>query len=458
MTNPAYSITAVHVSDYKRVREITISPSADHYLMLIGGPSAAGKSSLLDAMESALRGKSMPADPVRHGAPQAEVRIELKPSDDGDPLSIKRTVDTDGKTSLEVRGKFGAAIKSPQTILDGIVGGRFLDPLAFLRLAAKEQRARLLELIDTDGAIAELDSDHELAFLRRTEIGRDLKKAQANLAGAPETQVDAPIDVAALADESRRIDDALRALDRSRARHKEARHATSKARNTLHVLSQKLAELQAEIENQEVCITACEDAERTALATYEDVGRTTPAAGGETRRDEIQREIRRASDHNNLVAAARAARDRRTKLAADVSELDGKHTAMNAALREIDDAKKARLAAASLPVEGLGVDKDGVRFRGVPLAQASSAEQYRVALALAIAANSGLSDIMIRDGALLDDDGLAAVESIAKETKRRVWLERVGTRDAGAIVIRDGRVVDVNAPPPAPSSPQLSLV
>ncbi|NGZ99664.1 hypothetical protein G5V59_02720 [Nocardioides sp. W3-2-3] len=49
--------------------------------------------------------------------------------------------------------------------------------------------------------------------------------------------------------------------------------------------------------------------------------------------------------------------------------------------------KADALAKATFPVDGLGFDDDGVTYQGVPFAQASSAEQIRVSLAMAMSLN-----------------------------------------------------------------------
>src|SRR4051794_31211538 len=120
-------ITALEITDYKRVRKVAITPEADRHLILIGGKNRARKSSTLDAITAAFGGaKSIAADPVRHGAGEAAIYVEL----DGGRLTIDRVVHPDGKTTLEVRDSEGT-VRRPQEVLDKLVGARFLDPLAF---------------------------------------------------------------------------------------------------------------------------------------------------------------------------------------------------------------------------------------------------------------------------------------------------------------------------------------
>ncbi len=76
----------------------------------------------------------------------------------------------------------------------------------------------------------------------------------------------------------------------------------------------------------------------------------------------------------------------------------------------------------------------------MPFAQASAAQRFMAALAIAAAASPGLDDVFLRDGAILDDDSLAAIAAHAESTGKRYWVEVIKHDDA-TITIHDGRVV-----------------
>lgn len=109
--------------------------------------------------------------------------------------------------------------------------------------------------------------------------------------------------------------------------------------------------------------------------------------------------------------------------------------------------KAKQLQAAKYPVEGLGVDDDGVTFNGIPFSQASSAEQLRVSAAMALALNPKLRVILIRDGSLLDSEQGAALCKFAEENNCQVWLEQVSTDKAVGIVIEDGHLSTAEVTP-----------
>ncbi|MGE0547586.1 MAG: AAA family ATPase [Kofleriaceae bacterium] len=435
-------ITCVQIQNYKRVHKVAITPSSDKALVLIGGKNGQGKSSTLDALTAAFGGKRAAAsDPVRHGAEEAAIFVEL----DGGKLTIDRTIAPDGSTTLEVRDQDGA-IKSPQSTLDRLVGARFLDPLAFLNLQPKEQRAQLMRLIPEANRIDTLNEKRERAFARRTEIGRELTKAEGELARLPEVEVGKAIDVAAINEEMRTFTEQQRAGDKEAATWNAEdtlamvdRADLESTRQRIERLERELAELRAQLPVKEKTVT--ERDQRLAGLKAKVTAAAKVWTDSAPRRAQLEADLKRADEHNRAVYAAEAQNKRRAEVADDVAKRKAEVDEITAALAKIDARKAEILAAAKLPVEGLSVTDEGVTLAGVPFVQASASERYRVALALAIAASPGLDDVWIRDGALLDEESLELVAKHAEAAGRRVWLERVGTQDAGAIVIADGKVV-----------------
>lgn len=441
-------ITSLAITDYKRIRTVSITPDADKFVILIGGKNGNGKSSTLDALTAAFGGaKAGALDPVRHGQKEAAIFVEL----DGGKLTIDRTFTPDGKTKIEVRDPDGA-IRSPQAMLDGIISTRFLDPLAFLQLAAKEQRAALMRVIPDAARIAELDAKRLKGFDRRTEIGRELTRAEGELARLVEVPVGVPIDVGALAKERSGLAEIQRAGDGMGIAHRDAMRATSIAADaratviqSIARLEEQLVKLQAEMLSARSVLPAHEAAVARAVieesTTKERLEKAAAAwAKIAPRGAEIDAEIERAAEHNRAIAQAEATNVRRGEAAAAAAKLRADRDLVTAGLAEVDKRKAAILAAAKLPVAGLAITDEGIELAGVPLAQASDAERWRVSLAIAIAGSPELDDVWIKDGALLDDDSLAIVAGQAESAGKHVWIERVGTRDAGVIEIRDGHV------------------
>ena len=146
---------------------------------------------------------------------------------------------------------------------------------------------------------------------------------------------------------------------------------------------------------------------------------------------------------HDVEALNATVRDNR-RIAADreaQKALQDHYTALTHSIDAIDRQKADALAAAQMPVDGLGFDDGGVTFGGVPFAQASSAEQIRVSLAMAMALNPTLRVVRICDGSLLDADSMAAIRAAAEAADVQVFVEMVGDGggDPAAVVIEDGR-------------------
>lgn len=440
-------ITTVSVTNFKRVHDVRITPDADRALVLIGGKNGHGKSSTLDALTAAFGGKkAQPSDPVRHGADEAEIVVEL----DGG-LTIRRVISPDGESRLEVRDELGAR-KAPQQVLDSLVAGRFLDPLAFLALPPKEQRAVLMKLIPKADRIAELDGKRERAFTKRTEVGRDLTKAKGALASLPEVKAEAPIDVAALHLEAKTHEAERRERERLEGVRAQCEREAVAARATLASTLAEKKKIDAEIERLKGLsiqlgvkaaewtedIAKCEQTEADATKKCDEVTDRWDAL--QPRIAEVDAELARADEHNRKVYAARAHMERRDETAKAVSDLSKEYESITKVIETIDARKAEILRDAKLPVEGLSVDDNGVTLNGVPFVQASAAERLRVAMGLAMSAAPDLGDVWVRDGALLDDESMELLASQAAAAGKRCWIERVGTKDPGVIVIQDGRV------------------
>lgn len=442
----SYRIAAVEIDEYRRLHHVRIEPEADRALILIGGANANGKTSLLDALTVAFGGKrTLPADPVHHGAEQAKIRVRLADGSEGD-IEIRRVIKPDGETVLEVRDQHGP-MKSPQAVLDRLIGARFLDPLAFLRLPPKEQRAALMRVIPGAARIEQIDEVRERAFRQRTEVGRDLTKAEGELARLPPARaIPEPIDVAALNEEAARFAALQRTGDglgnvvhQAEVKLGASRDSRAKCAAQVVALERELAEARAALEGWDRAVAAESGALDEARGKLAGAGAVWKAS--EPRRVQVDADLKRAGEHNRAVYAAEAEAKRRREVETTVSQLRAQTEELTGKIAAHDRDKAEILAEAMLPVDGLSIGGQGLELGGVPFEQASDAERWRVALAIAAAASPDLDDVWIRDGALLDEQSLAVVERHAEATGRRVWVERVGTRDPGVIEIRDGRVV-----------------
>ncbi|WP_169165147.1 AAA family ATPase [Cellulomonas taurus] len=405
-------IIELHAENVKRLRAVQITP--DEHVQVITGKNAQGKSSVLDAIWLALGGgaaSKATARPVRDGQDTASVRLDLG------EFIVTRTWAGE-KSTLRVESAEGQRFTSPQAALDKLVGRLSFDPLAFTQMPPKAQRDALLSLVDLPFEPAELERRRAEVFERRTEIGRYVKELEGQLAGmnpVPDGTPDAEVSAAAVVQE---LQAARQVMAENDAVLQEAEAAQSAREQAQAALTRAQEQLAAAIETErEVAwrVEAMPDAPDTRVI-----------------------EERLASlDVVNAAVRAKAAR------AATVEHLTGARqdvAELTDTLASIDEEKATGLAQAHFPIEGLGFDADGVTYQGVPFSQASSAEQIRVSLAMAMALNPKLRVIRILDGSLLDADSLALIEQMAIDQDYQVWIERVSDGSGVGIEITDGQV------------------
>lgn len=407
-TSDPLRIVRLTAENVKRLKAVEITPDGD--LVTITGRNAQGKSSVLDAIWLALGGgaaSKATTRPVRDGEDHARVTLDLG------ELPVTREWKGD-RSTLTVASADGATYNSPQRVLDALVGRLSFDPLAFTRLSAREQRESLLDLVDLNVDLASLDAQRKALYDERTEVGRqgkaigDVPPVDETLPSAEQSASDLIAQIRAAEERRRDIDRARADLDLLVKRGTEVTEAIARLQAELHHLGQQHAAEQVRLD------AAPAPADTAALETQlADVEAT-----------------------NARIRANAAARDKQAAHAA----LYERYAALGDQISELDQAKARALASATFPVEGLGFDETGVTFKGVPFSQASSAEQIRVSLAMAMALNPTLRVIRILDGSLLDDDSMQMVADAAKEGGYQVWIERVSDPSESAIVIEDGEV------------------
>ena len=162
-------------------------------------------------------------------------------------------------------------------------------------------------------------------------------------------------------------------------------------------------------------------------------------------RDAIRDRIASAEETNSQVRAnvARAAQ------AIELRRVSDSSTTLSARIEALDDSKAEQIAAAKMPVDGLGFDESGVTLGGVPFEQASSAEQLAVSVGMGLAMNPKLKLLLIRDGSLLDSDNRRLIAEMAEAADAQVWMECVEENESTSVVIVDGAVAGAEERPAA---------
>ncbi len=396
-------ILQLRAENVKRLGVVEITPNGN--VVVIGGKNGAGKTSVLDSIWYALGGKAAsPSDPIHHGKETAEVTVTLGNGEV--QLQVIRKWTEKGST-LKVKTDEGAPLGSPQSVLDALYGTLTFDPLSFAGMKGADQVNALKELTGLD--LEANEKERAAAFATRTEVGRDLRRAEANLAAAPlhEDVPEGEVSVSRLLDDR---NDAQCVLD-----------AFTTMEQRLRSANENVVKL------------------RTALAHQEKEIREMEVALAREDRPDIQKYDERIKTAGVIAAMQRDNADYEA-LRVSFNELDMKHNDLTTVIDTLDAEKSEAIMQAKMPVPGLAFGNGVVLYQDVPFDQCSSAERLRVSVSIGLAMNPKLKVLLIRDGSLLDEDNLQMIATMAEKADAQVWIERVGDGEECSVVIEDGSV------------------
>ena len=415
-------VLALHAENYKRLTAVEIRPDGD--VVLIGGRNAQGKTSVLDAIYAVLKGGAAAREtvqPIREGQDTAVARLEIGDEHGNVVYVATRRWTKDDAGTLTVESSDHARFSSPQKLLDGMLGSITLDPLAFTRMDAKKQLATLLDALGDSLGFdpVQLDAERKGVYERRTQIGQKVAQLDGQLKGYPEPDPNLPAEevsasalvtqVDEMTRQNRQIDAAIDAARRARVEQQMAEDALAAAQNALSAATSRAAD-------------------------------SVAAARALGDRKDPQPILDQLNQIDTVNAKVRAQRDR-AAVAAELSDRKQEQAQHTLKLEEIDRKKADGIAAAELPVPGLGFDADGVTLNGIPFSQASTSEQVRVSTALAMAGNPAIRVMRIDGGESLDSASLAIIEQLAAQHQYQVWISRVDESRSVGFTIEDGEVV-----------------
>jgi DNA repair exonuclease SbcCD ATPase subunit len=410
-------IVELQAENFKRLTAVTIKP--DGSMIVISGKNGAGKTSALDAIAVAIGGKkAAPKEPIRKGANKAEISLDLG------RLRIRRTFtrdDAEGEISstLTLEQADGSRPRSPQALLDDLMGELAFDPLDFLRKPAKDRFDTLKLLvpeIDFDG----IAKQREAAFNRRTEVNRDAKRERAAaqvIVIDPDLPANAP-DITALIAELRAAGQYNTELEGRASRRRAAGREIDELNDRAEKLRAEATSLEARAIELQARLDAAEE-----LPAPKDTAK-------------LERDIELARAQADAVEQ----RARRQAHIDAANRLEESSAALTLLIEKLDADKQDGVAKAQLPA-GLSIGEgNDIQLAGVPFDQASAAEQLRASTAIAMALNPRLRVILIRDGSLLDADSMALLAGMAADRGYQVFVERVAGDKPAGIVIEDGRI------------------
>ena len=418
MTNGIISLT---VENIKKIKAVTIRPNGD--FVEITGRNGQGKSTVLDAIWWALKGKdNIQAAPIRNGEKSGKITLEL------DQYTIERSfrrneLGDDYTTKITVTTKDKARMSSPQAVLDGFTGMLGFDPLAFMRQTPKEQYDTLRGLCRLEVDVEELDRKYKELFAQRTEINRDVKVCQARLSNMqiPDNAPTERVDVAVLVDKVNEINAANSAVQQKQRMRQTLLADNVRRSDETARLKARLAEIERETEQA--------NGQIKAITEYLQVHKIQDASA-------YSEKIKQAEQINSIMDLRdnRALEEKALRTAQKMAD------ELTAQMQGLQERKRAAIESAKLPVTGLEFGEGELLLNGVPLAQLSAAEQLKLSMDIAMSENPKLRVILLKDASLLDAQSMEYIRTRAEAEGYQIWAERVASDGAVGFVIEDGEL------------------
>jgi hypothetical protein len=447
-------IIRVTAEAFKNVKVIDFVPN--RYMTKISGANGAGKTSALDAVFQALASrKTLPANFIRQGQKKGFLRIETNTH------IITRNLDSKGgDLQIEQKGT-GTLVKNPADWLEGITGDLGFDPLNFMRLKPEEQFGVMKNLVpmeeDVDDLETRNENDIEAVKNRRAEARR-LEAARDQIFIDKVLPTD-PIDIDALLSEARAVTEHNNKIEQEQRTREDQRRERDQLVKHVEERTQRINSLRAEIDRLEKDAKADSD----QLGEYNAAMAALEPLPALKNRRELDEKISRASADNSKITTNKANRDQRERFEQDIDKIKTDMSRLEDDVRERRLKIARTLARAKFPVEGLSFDtveegpsgrerknpKKIVTYQGIPLSEASTAEQIRVSTAVGMAGKPDLRFLLIREGSLLDDNGMAILEQMAKDNNWQILMEVVDTSGKIGIFMQEGKIAAVNVEPKA---------
>jgi DNA repair exonuclease SbcCD ATPase subunit len=421
MANTASKIVKFEVNNMMAVRFAEVEFDEAGGLVVVGGENGSGKSSLIMALQFVFGGKkAIDKDPLRYGAEKGFVNVELG----GRPFTIRRTINDKGGETLTVKGPDGKAIKSPQRVLNELMGAVGIDPSIIWSASDAEISKKLRDAMGID--LTKLDAKEKDAFERRSLANRTLKHSTVAVEGA-ETFDDVP-------QEKTSMSALLKEFKEGEAQNK----ARGKHLAAIDANTQRRSEIDKEVDKKEKEIAALKEEREELIVRDEELEGIL--------NDTVDIDLNEIGVRMGTVEAVNNKIDANLKAAGLKEELENDKARVEELNKEVEAIRQEKLeviAAAEFPLEGVEFDHNGqMTMDGKPWHAWSDGERLLASFEISAAMAPNLKAVVMRQGSLFDDEAKKVIAEIAQERGYLVLMEVVGDSDEVSIYMVDGQMTD----------------
>tara|TARA_R110000772_G_scaffold146690_2_gene257025 strand:+ start:1119 stop:2513 length:1395 start_codon:yes stop_codon:yes gene_type:complete len=402
--------------------------------LIIKGKNAQGKSSLIQALTCSFNSKMLPPKPVKDGEEQGLITIEISGHENGKPVTYEVGMSFNAETNkgrLFLSNADGAPVGSGQRgILDMITGDVSFDIMEFISYSRTETGKASTAGIQKQVAILEklipsevLDKINELKIERvntydsRTDINREIKRMEANVASSKFSQEDiakysAKQSASEVNEELSKVKQFNENFDKASGIVED--HISKQLERNEIIISYRdeIKELEVKIKKLTENISHVDN---QMILANETKAKMEAWLKGKSKKDEqaVLDKLDNISDFNAKVQQIEDFRVAELNLIT----IKGESAKLSNRIDKIDEEKRELFKSANLPIEGLEFDENGVTFNGLPLddTQLPSSKIIEIGLKVGMALNPKLRLLVIKDASLLDEDSM---KYIIEETNR----------------------------------------
>lgn len=427
--SPLYAI-GIQIENFKRIESASLQFDPKGGLIQVTGANGQGKSTLIDAFLAALRWRDFaPKKAIRQGAEKATVTLELGAKTV--ELIVELSITEKGR-DLKVMAPDGSAFGSPQAVLDAILG-KMVDPVAFLNMRPAEQVEFLLNVSGKRPEIERLRAEEKAAYDRRTPANSEvtrLEKLIGSMIPPSSDDPDKPVSIESLQKRHKAASDERLRRESMAGEIKGKRTAIANLERETEGIDRQIAELN----ERKASIQKSINAHKGQLSKLE--SESASESKGEDP-DAIMSEIASLQKTNARVEEVK----RYNAIYRELAEARKSAKALDDEVAAKRKAQSDLLNGLKLPVDGLAFNDDGVTYHGTPLADCSTAERIRVAIALGVAEKPDLRFMIVKHGNDFDPANLELIASLAEKHGIELLMERVDASGLIGIAMEDGRVV-----------------
>ena len=436
-------IARLEANNFKKLKAVEVDFEGKN-MVQISGKNKQGKSTILDAIWSALGGaRELPEDPIRHGESRAQIRLEL------DDMLVERVI-TENDTKLKVTNLKGEDLKSPQTLLNNLISEIGLRPRKFANADKSEQVDMLLDVVDLDFDITELewivddmeikekdnpletiDTVYDDIYQERRDINRDLKKEENTLKSYADVKKKEKVDINQLIDERDKLQKENQEIENLQRHRKEKKKEIASLDDEIKELEEKLRLKKEEKSKKEQSLEDLDDSLDNKLEVKEE---------NNNRIEQLNEKIKNASEINEQARKYKEKKEIKDR----VDKLNEESNSYSNMLDSIKDYKERLIKEAEFPVDGLSFNNGEVYYNQAPFDQASRTEKLEVGFAILKALNPDLKVILIEDGNTIDEENLQVLERLAEDENYLIIMEYMDESGEVGLVIEDGEIVKNN--------------